>query len=294
MTEYPVIDTAGRVVVLQEKTSILLTIGMVLAAIGVIGIFGMAVFVAARSIEVAAVLAFQGLISLIYVFILNHLRKKGDMNVSYAVFPTAYGGAIEVRKKSSIWITIALVFAVIGIIGSIGLIGFGVYVMSASEEAGASIAAAGVIGVIVGALYAAILNFLRTKIDFPGDRVVLRTTTGFFIELYKSTSIWLTIGMVLTLLGAIALLALGAVIMISGPEIMGEPMGFSYGYAASLGPDLRYSGASLILLGLILLINVAVLNFLRVRGHVRPAQGGYVPTQPMPTQQPYYPGQPPR
>ena len=293
-------DTAGRVIVFQEKTSILLTIGMVLAILGVVGIFGMAALAAAYSVEAAAVLAFQGLVALIYVFILNHLRKKGDMNVSSVVIPTAYGGAIEVHKKSSIWITLALVFAVLGIIGSIGIMGYGFIMYATLPEVGTSMIVMGLIGIIAGALYAAILNFLRTKIDFPGDRVILRTTAGYFIELYKSKSIWLTIGMVFTLLGAIALIGLGALAIVAG-SLAGPPQALSY-YPGEVGPaDMSmamlpmygiggmYAGIMLILMGLLLLINVAVLNFLRVRGHVRPAQGGHAPQAPpaqYPVQQP--------
>lgn len=117
-------DTAGRAVTLSEKTSILLTLAMVFVLLSALGLFGMGALRLTKSPVEAGILMLGGLLTLIYVFIPAHLRKKGDMDVSVAVLPTAGGGYVEVEKKSSIWITIAFVFALLSVLGSLGYLGY--------------------------------------------------------------------------------------------------------------------------------------------------------------------------
>jgi MFS family permease len=249
----------------------------------------MAFLQAAFSLELAVGYIICGLIALIYTFVLNHLRKKGDMNTKVAVFPSPYGGTIEVRKKSSFWITLALIFAILGIIGSLGIAAYGAYIAMSIPELGFSFIAAGVVLLIASAMYAAILNFLRTKLDFPGGRVILRTTGGYFVELYKSRSIWLTIGMIFTILAAIGLIILGIIVFATGATYQ-QPLTYYGEYEYMV--ESMYSSFAIFAMALALLVNAAVLNFLRVRGHVRPAQVAAPPPQPVYYQQP--PPPPPR
>ena len=278
---------------LSEKTSILLTLAMVFVLLGALGLFGMGALRLAESLIEAGMLILGGLLTLIYVVILAHLRKKGDMNVDVAVLPTAGGGYVEVEKKSSIWITIAFVFALLSVLGSLGYLGYLIYYTEVSETSIITLLPG--IGVfIISVIYALILDFLRTKIDFPVDRVVvINSYSGVTIELYKSKSIWITIGMALTLLAALAMIAIGVL------SIIGEALTPASNTFENLLQIFTFSslnlvsGVAFIAASIPLLIAVAVLNFLRVRGHVRQYQSVYAPSPRLPSvQMPYAPPPP--
>ena len=256
MVDYPIMDSYGRIIVLQEKTSILITLAVALTAIGAIILFGLSIFVLSSSTYLGLSYGFAGLLLLVYVFALNHLRKKADMNIDRAFFPSPYGGTIEVRKVSSIWITLAMVFTIIMIGSSIVSMFYSVS-LPGSMSSGFS----GLGGIIMGIVALFVLNFLRTELDFPGDKVVLRSTTGVMIELYKDSSILITIAMVFTLLGAFILMGLGVYTIALSPSSAG-----------------LIAGGYFVLLGIFLLIISAVLNFLRVRTHLR--EIGYQQPQP--------------
>ncbi len=281
MVDYIVVDASGRQVVLSEKRSIIITIAMVFAILGVIGMLGMAAMLAQRSIELAGAGVLGALVMLLYVFILNHLRKKGDMNVDYAVFKGPYG-MIEVRKKSSIWLTLALGLAILAVIGSLGLIGLGAMNLRAG---GTQMVSLGVASLISSLIYAAVLNFLRTKLDMPVDRAVIVAATGQYLELRKSKSILITIGLVITILAALGAFGIGALALTGGLAGLGSTTSSYLAAApystAQVGLAL---GGGMIFLGIMLLIGAAVLNFLRVRVHVVPVQGYVMPPQPA---QPY-------
>ncbi len=289
MAEYVVIDTSGRQVVLSEKRSIIITVAMVFTVLGVIGILGTTVMLAQRSIELAGAGILGAIVTLLYVFILNHLRKKGDMNVDYAVFSGPYG-AVEVRKKSSIWLTLALALAILGAIGSVAMIGLGA--MHMGTYGTTQIMVSGIAGLIMSLIYIAVLNFLRTKLDIPVDRAVIIAANGQYLELKKSKSILITIGLALTILAAIGAFGIGALALMGGLAGLGSTAS-SYLAAAPYGTAQAglALGGGMIFLGIMLLIGAAVLNFLRVRVHVVPVQG-YVaqpqPAQPYGYQQPRY------
>ena len=282
--KYQVADSQGRIIALEEKTSIILTIAFVLAIIAVIGSF----VAAARAslINVLATIPFivAGLIGLVYVFVLNHLRKKGDMNTDRAVFPTIHGGYVEVVKKSSIWITLAYALSIIGLIAALGVLGYGVYVYI-SGGLGAGLVMSGAVMTVFVLVYFSVLRFLRTKIDFKLENVVLRTTSGQLIELYKRRSIWLTLGMVFAIIGAIIFLALG-VLMFAGaatyysqigsviqPTLTTHPSSLGQAQLMSGWMTAGIAGLPAIISGLLMLVTAAVLNFLRERGHVREYRG---------------------
>lgn len=276
MVEYIVIDTSGRQVVLKEKRSIIITIAMIFLILGVLGMLGMAATLAQRSVELAGAGILGAFVMLLYVFILNHLRKKGDMNTNYAVFRGPYG-MVEVRKKSSVWLTLALGLAVLAAIGSIGIIGFGAMNLQAG---GAQMIAAGASGLIASLIYVAVLNFLRTKLDMPVDKAVIITASGQYLELRKSKSVLITIGLALTILAALGAFGMGALALMGG--LTG--LGFTTSSYATVAPySIPQSGLALgggmIFLGIMLLIGAAVLNFLRVRVHIVPVQGYAVPPQ---------------
>ncbi len=278
MVEYVVVDASGRQVILSEKRSIIITIAMAFTILGVLGMLGMAAMLAQRSIVLAGTGVLGGLVMLLYVFILNHLRKKGDMNVDYAAFRGPYG-MVEVRKKSSIWLTLALGLAILSIIGSLGLIGLGAMNLQAG---GTQMLSLGIAGLISSLIYAAVLNFLRTKLDMPVDRAVIVAATGQYLELRKSKSILIAVGLAITVLAALGAFGIGALALTGGLAGLGSTS--SYLAAAPYGTAQAglALGGGMIFLGIMLLIGAAVLNFLRVRVHIEPVQG-YV-AQPQPAQ----------
>lgn len=289
MVDYVVVDASGRQVILSEKRSIIITIAMVFAVLGVLGMFGMAAMLAQQNVALAGAGILGGLVMLLYVFILNHLRKKGDMNVDYAVFRGPYG-MVEVRKKSSIWLTLALGLAVLAIIGSLGMIGFGAMNM---QTGGTQMLSLGVAGLISSLIYVAVLNFLRTKLDMPVDRAVIVAATGQYLELRKSKSTLVTVGLAITILAALGAFSIGALALTGGLAGLSTVTTTSYLAAAPYGTAQAGPALSggMIFLGIMLLISAAVLNFLRVRVDVVPIQG-YVaqpqPAQPYGYQQPRY------
>ena len=285
---YQVRDVNNRIITFKEKTSILLTLAMALSILGALLFFAGAAYVYDTSSMMSIALIVIAILSLVYAFVYNHLRKKADMDVKEAAFMTPYGGTVAVKKKSSIWITLALAFTILGIVFALGASGYAALMfMDYSTEAATMVIGIGIGAVIALAIYAAILNFLRTKLDFEGDNLVLQTIRGAYIELYKKKSIILTIALVLTILLAIMLLALGAFIMAEGggmegmiPSIIEE----YYGGTIEFGPEASMiAGAVFIGATILLFINAAVLNFLRVRTHVRPASVAPAPTTPPPT-----------
>jgi len=282
LVDYVVVDASGRQVILSEKRSIIITIAMVFAILGAVGMFGATALLIQRSIAFAGAGILGALVMLLYVFILNHLRKKGDMNVSHATFKGPYG-VIEVRKKSSIWLTLALGLTILSIIASVGLIGFGAMNL---QTGGIQMITIGVIGLISSSLYAAVLNFLRTKLDMPVDKAVIVAASGQYLELRKSKSVLITIGLALTILAALGAFGVGALALTGGITGLDPASASSYitvtSYNIGQGPVLA---GGMIFLGVMLLIGAAVLNFLRVRVHVTPVQG-HVP-QPQPPQPPY-------
>ncbi len=278
--KFNVADMQGRIIVLSEKTSIILTLVFVLVALSALGLFGMAAYTYAQGFGLITSIPMivGGLIATIYAFILHHLRKKGDMNVDKAVLPTISGGYVEVVKKTSIWITLAYVVAILGLLGALGVLGYGVYLYLAGG-ASVGIIFGGVIGSIVMLLYISVLGFLRTKIDFPLNNVVVRDTSGGLVELYKRKSIWLTLGMIITILIAVVFIGLGILAFTNTALLQG------YLNSQVQMPITHYdqqqidvnglmmaglAGAPAIITGLVMLVGAAVLNFLRVRGHVRP------------------------
>ncbi len=273
--KFHVADMQGRIIVLSEKTSIILTLVFVLTMVSAIGFFGEAVYVMTQSIAASVPLIVGGLFSLIYAFIFNHLRKKGDMNVDKAVIPTTSGGSVEVTKKTSIWITLAYIIAIIGLVGAVGLTGYGAYVY-ATSGIGLETIIAGITGSIAMLLYIMVLGFLRTKIDFPLNNVIVRDTSGRLVELYKRKSAWLTLGMVLTILAGIIFILLGVLAFTNTAFIQGymtsqTTMTQYTGQPLSLGGLISAGlvGAPAIIAGLVMLVGAAVLGFLRIRGHVR-------------------------
>ncbi len=280
---YKVKDARGRIVSFTEKASIILTILMVFLIIGFLGELFMAVSMLASfpqgGFVGGIVLMLQSLVALIYVFVLNHLRVKGDMDADRAEIDAVDGRRVIVVKKSSIWITIGLIID--GILVAVSLlitiIGILLTVMGGvMSYGGIALSIAGILFLIITLLVFQVLRFLRTKIDFPVENFRAQTIDGRIIEFYKSRSIWILIAMILTLISAVATIFAGISIIFG---LLSPPMLEIPGGPEPMTPASTHSilGIILVIEGLLMLIPVAVLNFLRVRGHVREVLG---PSQP--------------
>ncbi len=264
---YVVNDASNRAVEFTEKTSIILTLVTVLAGIVTAALFGVGALTLINGSVAGVGGIVAGLVALINVFVLNHLRKKGDMSTGKALFIAADGRRVEVVKKSSVWITLAMAFAVIGLILSLASVAIASLMpnmasVTAAPQSFSDVAAVAAVQVIILLLWIAMLNFLRIKIDFSGGSVTLRTTTGQLIELYKERSAWILLGTVFSALAGIAIIGLAAYSLIQGIDVQigSIEIGFE-GLTTALSAGVA---------GVSALIWAAVLNFLRVRGHVRP------------------------
>ncbi len=260
-------DASNRAVEFTEKTSIILTIVTVLAGLATVAFFGVGALALING-SVAGIGGFiAGLVMMINVFVLNHLREKGDMNTGKALFAAADGRRIEVVKKSSFWITLAMAFAVIGLIISLVSVTIASVMpsmgpLAAAQPGMGDLAVVAAVQVIALLLWIAVLNFLRTKIDFAGESITLRTVSGQPVELYKRRSMWILLGTVFSALAGVALIGLAAYSLIQGIDVQVGSIGIGLeGLAASVAAGVA---------GVVALIWAAVLNFLRVRGHVRP------------------------
>ncbi len=271
---YRVRTVDGEIVVFTEKTSTLLTILMILVLILSIGELALIpsyiTLGSGNDWYYIGYLVLQSLTTLIYVFVLNHLRVKGDMDKNRAVLETVDGRRIVVVKKSSIWITLGQVFAGVFLALSIIVLGAGIVLSFSAaymEPVGPGLAILGGLLSLLWGIAFKVLGFLKTKIDFPGEKALVKTINGSMIMLYKSRSIWITIAMILTLITALALISIGIGLILGIIASMISPILENYHT-----PTHQYTlitGLILLGIGLLELIIVAILNFLRTRGHVK-------------------------
>ena len=284
MGRFYVTDTSGREVVLEERTSVVLTAMMVLGVVAAVASAIATVYLLATE-PVLSIAGFVALIaSLIYTVVFNHLRKKGDMNVGKASFKAVDGRVVTVVKKSSLWITLGVAAYVVVALLGIAAIAVGLYL---GGELAAGLVGLGITILVVALIAVAALNFLRTKIDFEGDSVEIKTSRGSGVVVYKRRSFWIALAMVISVIIAIMYFAYAAIQLYTAfvGGVSAIPTTIVAHRAAEvpvyaeylrglqqLGTSLGYlSPVANLVAGLLMLINAAILNFLRVRGHVKPS-----------------------
>jgi len=108
---------------------------------------------------------------------------------------------------------------------------------------------------------------------FEGDKIIALGVNGENVILYKDRSVWLTIGFIVTILAGLALTAIPLLQAIGVVSFnYGELPGSNWEAeipSHSVESIQKYVGpASMLITGLILLVNAAVLNFLSVRVQV--------------------------
>ncbi|OYT51567.1 MAG: hypothetical protein B6U73_01720 [Desulfurococcales archaeon ex4484_204] len=101
------------------------------------------------------------------------------MNVSKAPFKAVDGRVVTVVKKSSIWITLGVAAYVVVALLGIAAIAVGLYL---GGELAAGLAGLGITILVVALIAVAALNFLRTKIDFEGVGVGIKTSKGGCVQ----------------------------------------------------------------------------------------------------------------
>ncbi len=274
--KYSIKTSTGGFVDIEEKNSILITIGTVVMGLLSIGLFAWGVLIYNEASGLALSLIGGSVLAGIYTAILSHLKHKADMNPSEASILSVTGGSVRVWKDSSIWISLLLGLVYLGIVASLIALGYGLLVYKQAPGTAGQLVYIGLLGLVGGGLLAKILGFLRTRLNFKGDKVIALDVNGGNVELYKDRSVWLTIGFAVTILAGLALTAIPILQAIGVVSL-------NYGsltdntwdagiHGSSLESIQEYAGpASMLVTGLVLLVNAAVLNFLSVRVQIRRA-----------------------
>ncbi len=260
LDEFRVMDAAGRVVVLSEKMSSIFVVLAIISFLISLLIFVVAYLFASENLAIAAIFGLAGISVLLHIPVFLDISYKGDMNVDRAVFQAVDGRTIEVWKEKSLWATLALAISIAVLAASLGLIGAGFVLTALGKPLAIALALPGIPGLVAGIIGVKIYRFLRTKINFPGETITIKTRSNDLVKLYKITSIWAKIGMILSTVTAIGMLALAALL---GTRNLGALERFE-----ALDLESTVGIAMFAAAGLFLLINAAVLNFLRTRGHI--------------------------
>jgi MFS family permease len=275
--KYKVQTSDGGFVEIEEKNSILITLGAVITALVALVLLVEGALVYTNDPGTGLSLFTGGIVAGIYAAVLSHLKHKADMKPDEALISSASGGSVRIWKASSVWISILLAFIYLGILISLGMLGYGLYTYKTAPVQADQFISIGIAGIIIGIIFARIFGFLRTKLEFKGERIIAFSSEDGHIELYKDRSVWLTLGFVVTLLGGIVfviipILSLAGVTVFSPEPLLntaGHTSGVTHEYFLESHAWLSLIG--LFFWGLLLLVNAAVLNFLRVRTQIRPA-----------------------
>ncbi|MEB3757752.1 MAG: hypothetical protein GSR76_02735 [Desulfurococcales archaeon] len=274
--KYSIKTSTGGFVDIEEKNSILITIGMVIMGLISIGLLAWGVLIYNEAPGLALSLIGGSILAGIYAAILSHLKHKADMDPGEASILSVTGGSVRVWKDSSIWISLLLGLVYLGIVASLIALGYGLLVYKQAPGTAGQLVYMGILGLVGGGILAKILGFLRTRLNFKGDKVIALDVNGGNVELYKDRSVWLTIGFAVTILAGLALTAIpvlqamGAVSLNYG-SLTGNALDTEI-HGSSLESIQEYAGpASMLVTGLVLLVNAAVLNFLSVRVQIRRA-----------------------
>ena len=274
--KYTIKTSTGGFVELEERNSILITIGMVVMGLISIGLLAWGVLVYNEASGLALSLIGGSILAGIYTAILSHLKHKADMAPGEASILSVTGGTVRVWKDSSIWISLLLGLVYLGIVVSLIALGYGLLVYKQAPGAAEQLVYVGLLGLVGGGLLAKILGFLRTRLNFKGDKVIALDVNGGNVELYKDRSVWLTIGFAVTILSGLALTAIPVLQAMGAVSLnYGSLTGSAWDagiHGNSLESIQKYVGpAGMLVTGLVLLVNAAVLNFLRVRVQIRRA-----------------------
>ncbi len=279
----------GQAVEILQKTSILITIFAALAwlAVGILVLFALFFLVIPFGFIISIVLLVVAIIPAIGAKVLTFLRTKADMSVESANVVTVPGSGATLRRDRSFWITLEMVLsAIAGIIVLASFSGIG-----AAASVPLFSGAIGIIVLIVGLLllaYIFVLNFLRKKLVIPSGELVLVDTVGRQLRLRRHTSVWITLGMVLSVILSLYVLYVFATSLNSANQ-------YSNLYSNNLGnfvpgglqflQSLPYVGPGLTFVAFLFsLVDVAVLNFLRTKVNLEEIGTTTAPPTPMATQ----------
>ncbi len=274
--KYSIKTSTGGFVDIEEKNSILITIGMVVMGLLSIGLLAWGVLIYNEASGLALSLIGGSILAGIYTAILSHLKHKADMDPGEASILSVTGGSVRVWKDSSIWISLLLGLVYLGIVASLIALGYGLLVYKQAPGTAGQLVYMGILGLVGGGILAKILGFLRTRLNFKGDRVIALDVNGGNVELYKDRSVWLTIGFAVTILAGLALTAIPVLQAIGVVSLNYGSLTYNTWDAGIHGSSLEsiqeYAGpAGMLVTGLVLLVNAAVLNFLSVRVQIRRA-----------------------
>ncbi len=269
--EYSLGGPGGSYVVFRVRNCVLITLAVVATLLAGLLSMGLAALVYSSAPQSAASLGVLSLLLFVNTAVLSHLKHKADIYPGRVDLESVDGSVGTVVKDSSVWITLLLAFTVLGMLGSLGVVAYSVAVGGST----ASGIGAGIVVFIVFALYARILWFLRTRLMFKGDRVLVPSREGVVVELYKDRSFWITLALAMALLAGVVFIGVGVYSLATGAPLYEPGTGGSL-YAGYEGEELYTGSAGLAFVvgGLFFLVYTAVLNFLRVKTMLRASETG--------------------
>jgi hypothetical protein len=258
----------GSTFEVRQKTSVLITVFAGFAWLGVIVAFLVALAGLVYGLSVSSLLLLAlAAYSAINARILSFLRTKGDISTDRATVSTTSGASVTLRRDGSFWISLEMALTVIAFFFALGVAFFGA---SANIPGlGSLTAVAGGIVAVILLAYVLVLNFLRKKLVLEGPDASIPDLNERVIRLTKHTSIWVTLGMVVSLLFSLYLL-----LFTFGPlvTLVNDLSSFASGSNSIFGQGLFASDVIQALAPLIAfvfsLVSVAVLNFLRTKVNV--------------------------
>ena len=277
MTDYPVKDVKGKTIYLSEKTSIVMVLLSILALSFAVYYFYLSYISYTNSLTSFIPLIILGANSLIHGIAYYGFKTKGDLDESSVILPRVDGGEVLVRRVNCFWISIATAAVVIGMAFSLAGIGYGAYILiSTPYKTDGLILILWGSGFVVSSLVLLVaLNFLRSKIIASPSPAVVKTTTGIYVKIYMRSYPIITFTMIMALISGIILLGIGSYITLTNPEIpFYPPRQYEFVSTGVIFYELMERGTGLLSLiyGVLLLIDTAILNFLKIKGQVFPTK----------------------
>ena len=274
----------GKVVEIRQKTSVIITIFAALAWLAVVVFVVVALFALVFPFGFAVSIAslVVAVIAAIGAKILSFLRTRADVSLESASVIALDGSSVTLRRDRSFWITLEMILAlVLGFLILTSLIVGGSLLPSVGL--GGALGIFGAVGGLVLLGYIFVLNFLRKKLVIPSAEITIVDTEGRHLRLREHASIWIGLGMVVSILYSLFLLY----VLIMGLSNSSAFAGFLSRLSPELG-ELRLlsdlSPAFVVVAFLFSLIEVAVLNFLRTKVNLEEPSGDVRSVQPVPLQ----------